>query len=84
MRVWGVERELCSPPLGGQTGSAARRRAGRRQAQRARAWENERGGGGSGAAGAGAGTLLAPLSPVRASPNELCATGTTRLPRSYS
>ena len=27
MRVWGVERELCSPPLGGQTGSAARRSA---------------------------------------------------------
>ena len=41
----GAERELCSPPLGGQTGSAARRSAGRRQAQRARARGNERGGG---------------------------------------
>ena len=47
-----VERELCSPPLGGQTGYAARRSAGRRQAQRARARGNERGGGGSGMSGA--------------------------------
>ena len=65
-----VERELCSPPLGGQTGYAARRSAGRRQAQRvlARGEMSGAAAGGSGMSGAA----------VPCSRNEFCGDSSAR------